>query len=585
MKKRLFTAVLAAALTMTSFAAVPTAQAAGNADDTSASTGNAQTKNYWIFYKNIDTTEIDRIAVEKQHDYEYSLYETETDQREIERKSVDYYQKIRLEMLKEAFADKSAEILTELGADASNAWCSQFAPTIVCALTDEQYEKAKAMDIITGIDLYEPLNIEPTTDLKDALVRKEEILNKYTRDNEGNSVCDDNVKFDVVLNAGKDNKTDYLVVYGLKSKEEISKVKAQLDKRHFWENPTMELYSGVTLYDIAVSQGNVIRPVIFVEDAALGWASPISLKDYSEQVNFDVAPYIVSLGDGNGDGRVNAVDASEALSLYAKIQTDKDVSYTAGELKHLDIDGNGVINAVDASAILSYYAYMATGGSSLLPAYLAEKQESDSGAVWEEVPEDTSGLKATALVEYTPFELEKVVEDTDLVFRGTVVGSKEYNVSRTDENGEKNGPIPAGIIEVKVEDVLCGQTDKETIKLYYPQSLRIDYKGSFMINDGSEYIFLAGGFDEEYNEKNSVYEAEKYADYHIATSRNSVMPVINSIATVYSGFFENNEEALAKALDMAEAGDSIPAETNDADWFMFFKSEDLTELLKGLFSK
>ena len=69
MKKRLLSAVLAAALTLTAFAAVPACTVAeGTAPDSNTLAENAQTKNYWIFYKDLDTTEIDRIVAEKSHD-------------------------------------------------------------------------------------------------------------------------------------------------------------------------------------------------------------------------------------------------------------------------------------------------------------------------------------------------------------------------------------------------------------------------------------------------------------------------------------------------------------------------------------
>ncbi|WP_303824828.1 dockerin type I domain-containing protein [Ruminococcus flavefaciens] len=371
MKKRLFSAVLTAALTLSALTAVPTYVTADEAvPDSSVSAESEQTKNYWIFYKNIDTTEIDNVASQKAHDYEYSLYDTEKDARTIERLVTDYYQSMRLEMLKDAFAEKSAEILSELGVEPSAAWCSRFTPSIVCSLTEEQYQKALNSDIITEINLYTPPDLQPATDIADALEKKEEILNAYTRSTDGKSLCDDYVKFDVVLNAGKDNRTDYLVVYGLKSKDDISKVKSQLDRKHFWENPTMELYSGVSLYDIAKSQGNRITPVIFVEDEALGWAFPVSIKEYSEQVGFDVSPYIISLGDGNGDYKIDALDASEALSLYSAIQTNKNNNYSAEQLRHLDVDNDGAVNALDASNLLSYYSFIATGGTASLKDYL-----------------------------------------------------------------------------------------------------------------------------------------------------------------------------------------------------------------------
>ena len=67
----------------------------------------------------------------------------------------------------------------------------------------------------------------------------------------------------------------------------------------------------------------------------------------------------IKLGDPTGDGKINAVDASSILSLYA------DVSVGAAELNDelisiCDVNKDGSINAVDASLVLSYYAALVT---------------------------------------------------------------------------------------------------------------------------------------------------------------------------------------------------------------------------------
>ncbi len=72
------------------------------------------------------------------------------------------------------------------------------------------------------------------------------------------------------------------------------------------------------------------------------------------------------LGDISGDGFVNAVDASIALSYYAIASTTKDMELTAEEFAAGDVDGNGVVNATDASYILSYYAYAQTNKDSVV---------------------------------------------------------------------------------------------------------------------------------------------------------------------------------------------------------------------------
>ena len=70
-----------------------------------------------------------------------------------------------------------------------------------------------------------------------------------------------------------------------------------------------------------------------------------------------------SLGDVNFDGKVDASDASETLSEYARLSTGKEAQFNADQMAVGDIDKNGAIDASDASAILSYYAYLSTGGT------------------------------------------------------------------------------------------------------------------------------------------------------------------------------------------------------------------------------
>jgi hypothetical protein len=67
-----------------------------------------------------------------------------------------------------------------------------------------------------------------------------------------------------------------------------------------------------------------------------------------------------NLGDVNNDGKVNAVDASEVLTYYANISTNKEGGFTDTQKLAADVNNDGLINAVDASCILSYYAYLST---------------------------------------------------------------------------------------------------------------------------------------------------------------------------------------------------------------------------------
>lgn len=68
-------------------------------------------------------------------------------------------------------------------------------------------------------------------------------------------------------------------------------------------------------------------------------------------------------GDVDGNGIVDATDASSVLVEYASLSTTEQITFTENQTACADINGDGFIDAVDASYILSYYAYTSTGGT------------------------------------------------------------------------------------------------------------------------------------------------------------------------------------------------------------------------------
>ena len=66
-----------------------------------------------------------------------------------------------------------------------------------------------------------------------------------------------------------------------------------------------------------------------------------------------------SYGDPNYDEKINSVDASYILSIYAKNAQNKSKPSSV-DLESCDINKDGTVNAVDASYVLAYYAYTAT---------------------------------------------------------------------------------------------------------------------------------------------------------------------------------------------------------------------------------
>ena len=91
----------------------------------------------------------------------------------------------------------------------------------------------------------------------------------------------------------------------------------------------------------------------------------MKIKDINDTPIVDTEPELL-LGDVNDDGKINAIDASNVLSYYANISTNKDGGFNEAQKKAADVDKNNVIDAVDASQILSYYAYSSTTKDEIL---------------------------------------------------------------------------------------------------------------------------------------------------------------------------------------------------------------------------
>ena len=62
----------------------------------------------------------------------------------------------------------------------------------------------------------------------------------------------------------------------------------------------------------------------------------------------------------NGDGVVNAADASEILRHYASISSDGNGTIDSEYLPLADMDGDGSYNSADASDVLVYYSAVST---------------------------------------------------------------------------------------------------------------------------------------------------------------------------------------------------------------------------------
>lgn len=70
----------------------------------------------------------------------------------------------------------------------------------------------------------------------------------------------------------------------------------------------------------------------------------------------------ISRGDLNGDGLVNATDATIVLVEYSSVSTGALPSFSDELTAAADLNNDNSIDSSDASLILSYYSYISTGG-------------------------------------------------------------------------------------------------------------------------------------------------------------------------------------------------------------------------------
>ena len=89
------------------------------------------------------------------------------------------------------------------------------------------------------------------------------------------------------------------------------------------------------------------------------WTFTYGIEHGYIEVESDGTHDLFPKGDVNYDRKVDSVDASMILALYAKISTGK-TEPTEKQLTEYDYNGDGSIDSADASKVLEYYAANST---------------------------------------------------------------------------------------------------------------------------------------------------------------------------------------------------------------------------------
>lgn len=116
-----------------------------------------------LWYEDILDSDIRSAAGAEADKYIETVDTEELTPTEIEKIYFTYFNAKNIELHKEAYAERSAAILSSLGIDADKAVCSGLAPLIICEITEEQYISALNNEVITSVSKHEPL--EDTQDM------------------------------------------------------------------------------------------------------------------------------------------------------------------------------------------------------------------------------------------------------------------------------------------------------------------------------------------------------------------------------------------------------------------------------------
>jgi hypothetical protein len=125
------------------------------------------------------------------------------------------------------------------------------------------------------------------------------------------------------------------------------------------------------------------------------------------------------IGDIDGNGVVDAIDASSVLAAYACTSAGKESPLYSYQLSAADLNGDTHVDAVDASLILSYYAWAATSDEGAIMTDFLEKngfKQRETEEEREQKVKEQGGETAAAAEEVPPLEF----------------GNFEYSIPRID---------------------------------------------------------------------------------------------------------------------------------------------------------
>ncbi len=180
--------------------------------------------------------------------------------------------------------------------------------------------------------------------------------------------------------------------------------------------------------------------------------------------------------------------------------------------------------------------------------------------------------------------VKRTINETDLVFSGTVIDRTEYELYYVNEYGKVYDPKRVSVVTATINDVYYGETDKSTIKLYYPLSFSEFYQHDRRISDDCEYIFFAGNYNKDLSQDGiltnfDVLKPYEHSDAYIKLTRDCVMPIIDDVVVFNYSYTDERSRKLRiwKPEDFKYEEPIIQQE------IVYFRRSDIAEVISILF--
>ena len=147
----------------------------------------------------------------------------------------------------------------------------------------------------------------------------------------------------IIASAGEKNKDGVMFTFQVELPSDIEVFKKYPIEIYY--NKDTDLFTNALMDE----EGKLMEAWTFTQGIEHGYI----------EVGSDGTHDLIPKGDVNYDRKVDSVDASWILNLYAKISTGK-TEPTEKQLKEYDYNEDGSIDSADASKVLKYYAENST---------------------------------------------------------------------------------------------------------------------------------------------------------------------------------------------------------------------------------